>query len=86
MADRESSDDVDVSRRKFLKWAAYVPPTLMGIFASSSVAEAATCNPPSSCNPNCAPKEDCNPRQPCNPDDSGGGGGCNPPSNCGPGG
>ena len=80
MGEPESTDDVEVSRRKFLQWAAYVPPTLMGILATSSVAEAATCNP-NACNPDCNPNASCGPDKKCGPDgcnpDSSG---CNPPS------
>ncbi|MFB6356653.1 MAG: hypothetical protein ABEJ65_09090 [bacterium] len=79
---QDQSSDVDISRRKFLKWAAYTPPAMMAVMASSTAAEAATCGP-DSCNPNtCGPdSDDCNPNtcgpdRGCNPDD-----GCNPPGN-----
>lgn len=70
-------EDVEISRRKFLKWASYVPPAIAGLMVSSTPAAAATCNP-NACNPNCNPNADCNPDKTCGPD------GCNPDEPCNP--
>ncbi|MFB6346088.1 MAG: hypothetical protein ABEK50_09985 [bacterium] len=69
----EEQDKAEVSRRKFLKWASYVPPTILGIAATAKPSYAATCNP-NACNPDCNPNADCNPDKSCGPD------GCNPDS------
>lgn len=66
---REGSRDehVELSRRKFLKWASYVPPAIAGLMVSSTPAAAGTCNP-LACDPNCNPNADCNPEKTCGPD------------------
>lgn len=70
-SDEERPDDVEISRRKFLKWASYVPPAIAGLMVTSTPAYAATCNP-NTCNPDCNPNAECNPDKNCGPD------GCNP--------
>jgi hypothetical protein len=60
----ENEDEVEISRRKFLQWTKYVPPAVISLLASTSAAEAATCNP-NLCNPDdsntCGPDDSCTP-------------------------
>lgn len=50
-----------ISRRKFLKWSAYVPPAVMTLLMTTEPAHAFTCNPDT-----CGP-DSCNPGRNCNP-------------------
>lgn len=84
-SEEEPADEVEISRRRFLKWASYVPPTMMGLIAASAEpAHAFTCNP-DACNPDCNPNASCQPDINCPPNECGpDAGGCNPPSGCPP--
>lgn len=73
-----NQNEVEISRRKFLKWTSYVPPTVFSILASRSAAQAATCNP-NACRPECNPNADCGPDKNCGPDSE-----CNPDTGCNP--
>lgn len=71
--DPASEETLEVSRRKFLKWASYIPPAILGVMATSKPSYAATCNP-NACNPDCNPNAECGPDKKCGPD------GCGPDS------
>lgn len=71
----EDDEAVEVSRRKFLKWAAYVPPAVVTAMtmATPTAAQTETCNPdlcpPDDDSGGCNPPSDCPPnnRDQCNP-------------------
>ncbi len=66
MADDKPQDDkIDTARRRLLKRAVYVPPTIIGVVALLDGCAPGSCTP-LNCNPNCAPNQSCRPNA-CRP-------------------